>query len=246
MDAAFTHQVQHEVLEQRPRQVHTITDRFSMANTYILNDTRLVVVDPGSLLNVRLLSYYIQAVLRRTLDEIDLVVLTHLHPDHAGGVEALRRICNAPVAASVVVRKMIEAERHNGKVLPAVTHLTVMPGTSQRFDFFPPSYAKQAQLIHIWLEDTHTLPQHPHWRVISSPGHTPESICLHNAFTEELLCGDTVVTISGGMPLLREGANRRLLLETLRTLRTLNVSYLYPGHGRAILSHHPFSSVEIE
>src|SRR6266571_7375524 len=92
------------------RQVHTITDRFSMANTYLINDERIVVVDPGSELNVRLALHYLTQFLSRTPTDIDLIVLTHLHPDHTAGVNFLRRICSTPVAASAAARQFAEVE----------------------------------------------------------------------------------------------------------------------------------------
>jgi hydroxyacylglutathione hydrolase len=101
-------------------------------------------------------------------------------------------------------------------------------------------------LVDLWLEDVSGLPYHEDWRVISSPGHTPESLCLYNPFTYELVCGDTVITMEGGAPLLRGTTNRRQLEETLRILRGLEIHYLYPGHGRPILSLHPLNNVEVE
>ncbi|HEY4388061.1 MAG TPA: hypothetical protein VGN34_26740, partial [Ktedonobacteraceae bacterium] len=74
----------------------------------------------------------------------------------------------------------------------------------------------------------------------------PDSLCLYNPSTWELLCGDTVITIEGGAPLLRAGSDRRQLETTLRTLRNLQVFYLYPGHGRPILSRRPLSNVDVE
>jgi hydroxyacylglutathione hydrolase len=72
-----------------------------MANTYLIDGERIIVVDPGSELNVCLALSYLQDFLHRTPTNIDLIVLTHLHPDHTAGVELLRRICNAPIAASI-------------------------------------------------------------------------------------------------------------------------------------------------
>src|SRR5207302_2658718 len=69
--------------------------RFSMANTYLIDDERLIVVDPGSKLNVRLTLKYLQDFLHRAPTDIDLVVLTHLHPDHTAGVNFLRQIGRA-------------------------------------------------------------------------------------------------------------------------------------------------------
>lgn len=233
----------------RERCVHTITDRFSLANTYLVEAERLIIVDPGSELNARLTLAYLQRYLHRTPDDIDLIVLTHLHPDHTDGVTYLRRQCRAPVAASAIARQLAEAEQQNlgNWSIPRITHLAgqMLPGILHHLDLFPPNYSAQVKMVDVWLENVAGLPDHTDWRVIASPGHTPESLCLYNPFTLELLCGDTLITMEGGSPLIGGTTNRRQLSETLQTLRSLEIHYLYPGHGRPILSPHPFQDMAV-
>ncbi len=205
------------------RQVHTITDRFSMANTYLIADERFVVVDPGSELNVRQLQGYLQRFLRRAITDIDLIVLTHLHFGYTTGIEILRHLCKAPVAASSVVQKLA-AVQGDQQVCPKLGHM--VERVSRHFDLFPLDYEHQVKLIDLWLDDVEGLPNHPDWRVIASAGYTPESLCLYNPFTWELVCGDTIM-IQEGTPLVRRGTDRSQLEETLRVLRSLRVHYLY-------------------
>lgn len=241
-------------LAQQPRRVHTITDRFSMANTYLVNDERIIVVDPGSVLNVRLILEYLQHFLHRPATDIDLIVLTHLHPDHTGGVESLRQACHAPVAASIMAQRLVESwkdgdggsQEGRGRIISQVLSHRSLPGSLHHLDLFAPHYESQVQMVDLWLEDVAGLPNHLDWRVISSPGHTPESLCLYNPFSYELLCGDTIITVEGGSTLVRVGINRGQLEQTLQTLRSLKVYYLYPGHGRPILSRHAITSIQIE
>ena len=223
----------------RPRCVHTITDRFSMSNTYVIDDTRLIVVDPGSALNVRQLAVYLQKFLYRSPADIDLIVLTNMHQDSTSGIESLRRICTAPVAASSAALTLTQAELQ--KTLPKLMY--TLPG---HIASSPPLSIQQAKFVDIWLQDVGGLPLHPDWRVIASAGHTPESICLYNPFTGELLSGDALITIENGTPLLRRGIDRSQLNETLRVLRSLPVHYLYPGHGRQIMGETPLAHVQIE
>jgi hydroxyacylglutathione hydrolase len=248
LNSDYANQSQSEQYTLQLRQVHTITDRFSMANTYLLNEESIVIVDPGTELNVRQIQFYLHKILQRPLSHIDLIVLTHLHPDHTAGVEALRKICSAPVAASSIVRYLAQADIREKRSVPTFAHLAehFLTGPLQHVDLFPPIYERQYKMIDLWLEDVTGLPGHPNWRVIASPGHTPESLCLYNPFTQELLCGDSVITIQGGAPLLRGSTNRTQLEETLRVLRNLQVHYLYPGHGRPILALHPLNNVDVE
>ncbi len=229
-------------------QVHTITDRFSMANTYLINDERVVIVDPGSESNAHSALDYLRRFLHRSPADVDLVVLTHLHLDHTAGVTSLRQACGAAVAASAAARQLAESKPRVNRVVPGVTHFAsqVLPGALHHLDLFPPEYEQQIKMVDVWLEDAAGVPRHPTWRVIASPGHTPESLCLYNPFTYELICGDTVITLEGGGSLVRGGTNRRQLEETLWTLRSLQVYYLYPGHGRQIISKHALTTMQLE
>ncbi|HEX7734408.1 MAG TPA: MBL fold metallo-hydrolase [Ktedonobacteraceae bacterium] len=258
MDTTVEKQALLPPLAQRPRHVHNITDRFSMTNTYVIDDGHLIVVDPSSALNVRLTLDYIQRFLRRSPAEIDLVVLTRLHPDFINGVEALRQACRAPVAASILARYLIqkwhgENLRLDEQKAAYINYLFGLalnqrnrPGILHQLDLFHPNYERQARMVDLWLEDVSGLPVHPSWRVIASPGRTPESLCLYNPFSYELLCGDTVATIEGGAALVRGSSNRGHLEATLTTLRTLQVYYLYPGHGRPVLSPTVLKNARVE
>ncbi len=249
MDTAIEREAPFQPVAQQPRHVHIITDRFSMANTYLISEERLVVVDPGSVLNAQLLLSYLQRFLRRKPEDIDLIVLTRLHPDHTAGADALRKVTGAPIAAS-------NAAQHIARELAAggVTGISqfagqmfsqaYLPGVLHHLDLFAPAYERQAKLVDIWLEDVGGLPNHLNWRVIASPGHTPESLCLYNPFSYELLSGDTLITLDGGTAMVRGGANRRQLQQTIQTLKSLKVYYLYPGHGRPILSMRALARVE--
>ena len=177
----------------------------------------MIVVDPVSDQNVRLLLTYLQNFLQRNLADIDLIVLTSLQHEHTSGIELLRRTCHAPIA-----------------VLSTAQFLASLP------------YTRYFKAIDLWLENDKTLPNHSDWRVLASPSQTAESLCLYNALTRELVCGMHVVSVTRSIPLFHRGKDHVQLEATLRTLRQLDIRYLYPGHGRAILARHPLKQAEIE
>jgi hydroxyacylglutathione hydrolase len=220
----------------QPRQIHTMTDRFSMANTYLIVADQLIVVDPCSELNVGLLYKYLNTVLHRSLADIALVVLTNLHADQSEALAALRHHARVPVAAAVALQELARSQR------------SMLNGSARGLHsgLFPDNFERQLRFVDTWLEDVAGLPFDPQWRVIASPGHSPDSLCLYNPFTRELLCGDTVLGVERHVPVLRGGANRRQLEELLQFLRSLPVHYLYPGHGRPILAERPLAHISIE
>ena len=257
MDIATEIKQQEPLLVQQARQVHTITDRFSTANTYLVNDEEhCFVIDPGSTLNTQLTLHYLQRFLHRAPSDIDLIVLTHLHADHTAAVEALRKACKAPVAASSVAQQLVQSWRDGSQEMRSKSGMThffghmlsqhPLPGALHHLDFFLPGYEQQVQMVDLWLEDVAGLPDHLNWRVIAGPGHTPESLCLYNPFSYELVCGDNLVILEGGAAIVHRSINQRIQERTLQTFRSLNVLYLYPGHGRPILSRHALANIRTE
>src|SRR5215467_11565156 len=232
LDIATEIKQQQSLLVQQARHVHTITDRFARTNTYLVNDEeRCFVIDPGSLLNSQLTLHYLQRFLHRAPGDIDLIVLTHLHPDHTSGVETLRKATQAPVAASIVAKQLVQSWQTGNRqeiwgktgMNHFVGHMLnqrPLPGSTPHLDLFPPRYEQQVQMVDIWLEDVVGLPNHRNWRVIASPGHSPESLCLYNPFSYELVCGDTIATLEGGVALVNGSSNQRVLETTLQTIRS--------------------------
>jgi hydroxyacylglutathione hydrolase len=224
-------------LDLQARQVHIITDRFAMANAYILNAEQLVVVDPRTLLHVNLLQGYIERILRRSLSDIALIVLTNVHEDQSAGLEMLRRLCMAPVAASAEMQYIVQSQR---RALQAFPHVLRNDG------LLPPIFERQLRHVRVWLTDGERLPVNTQWEVIVSSGHSPDSLCLYNPFTAELVCSDTVLTIERRAPILRKGVDRYALEQMLHLLRSLRVNYVYPGHGRSLLARRPLENLHFE
>lgn len=71
------------------------------------------------------------------------------------------------------------------------------------------------------------------FQVISTPGHSPGSLCLYWPKQKALFSGDVV--FSGGIGRTDfPGGNGKLLKESIQRLAQLDVEYLLPGHGEAL------------
>jgi glyoxylase-like metal-dependent hydrolase (beta-lactamase superfamily II)/8-oxo-dGTP pyrophosphatase MutT (NUDIX family) len=185
-------------------------------NCYLIHNSReLLIIDPGSPYEdeQKALAGCVDDLVAqgRTIREI---VLTHLHPDHVAGVNALKahlggnmnvaahRDTAGPLSDTVPVDRLIQ----DGEVI----ELTGTPA--------------------IALRAMHT------------PGHARGHLCLHEERTGTLISGDNIVGLGSVLIDPPEG-DMREYLNSLQRMRALpNLSVLFGGHGPAIAN--PYTKID--
>jgi len=77
------------------------------------------------------------------------------------------------------------------------------------------------------------------FKVLPTPGHTPDSISLYNKKTQELICGDFILGRHDGTGYLNRFCwDEGLARDCLAVLNNvLCVRKIYPGHGEVIRDH---------
>jgi len=177
-------------------------------NCLIIGGDELVVIDPGS-------PYPDQ---QRRLDEVldrflatgrrlREIIITHLHPDHIGGVAHLVRRYGVPVATHRLTAEALEGE--------------------VRVD----RYIEDGDLILLREEATDL-----EWRLraLWTPGHARGHLSLHEERTGTLITGDCVVGMGTVVIAPPEGRMVDYLASLHRYLELPNVTALLPGHGPVI------------
>ncbi|MHC1566588.1 MAG: MBL fold metallo-hydrolase [Candidatus Syntropharchaeia archaeon] len=180
-------------------------------NSCFFDDEIGTLVDPGHLFNLRNLI----ASLRKdgfNVKDIDLIVLTHLHPDHYEATEAIREMSGAKVS---VHRKEYELFRI----------------ASSRISGLPPFNPD------FYLGDTLRLGE-VKLEIIHTPGHSPGSVSLYWRKEKVLITGDVVFYRGIGRTDI-PGGDPKALKESIEKLSALDVEYLLPGHNYGLPMDHP-------
>lgn len=185
-------------------------------NCYLIYTSHeLLIIDPGSPYEDE------QQALAQTVDDlvgegcsVHEIVLTHMHPDHVGGVNALKK--------------------HLGDQTKVAAHkLTAEPlGESVRVD----RLIEDGETINLKGSPAISL------RAMHTPGHARGHLCFHDERTGTLISGDNVVGLGSVLIEPTEG-NMRDYLASLRRMRALsNLSVIFGGHGPAIAN--PYTKLD--
>jgi glyoxylase-like metal-dependent hydrolase (beta-lactamase superfamily II) len=180
-------------------------------NTYVIDGEMTILIDPG---HTRHLDKIFSQMEKDGLSpaKIDLLLITHSHPDHMEGAEAF---VNKPVKIAMGR----EEERYlleSGKML---FDMMGMPLPNVRIDF----YLKEGELR---LKDRV-------FQIFESPGHSPGSLTIYWPERKVLFTGDVVFYGGIGRTDFLEG-NSKLLMQSIEKLSRLDTELLLPGHGEVV------------
>jgi ribonuclease/clavin/mitogillin len=188
----------------RPPATHT--------NCYLIyTEQEILVIDPGSPYEDE------QQALVECVDDLIAggknvreIVLTHVHPDHVAGVNAL----NAYL------------ESKHGKSVPVAAHQST--AESLKGQFTVDRFINDEDVIALVGAPSIRL------RALHTPGHARGHLCFYDERTGALISGDNVVGFGSVLIDPPEG-NMRDYLASLERMRALpNLSVMFGGHGPAI------------
>lgn len=180
-------------------------------NTFYIDGSNRILIDPGHMKHFDRVKRSL-ADLGVSLDQIDLVLCTHAHPDHIEGVQFLKRAG----ARFAIHRKDWEM---------AKTMISQMDMASQidLHDFRPDFFLKGGELT---IGDIDL-------QVVHTPGHSPGSVCFYWPLHKALVSGDLVFKEGVGRTDL-PGGNGQQLKRSIEQVAAMPITHLLPGHGEIV------------
>jgi len=196
-----------------------------LSSVYLINEERKALIDSGPTTSVNTVLEGIKKVGVKP-DDIDYVIVTHIHLDHAGG-------------AGVLVKSMPKAQVvvHHRGFSGLVNSVKKISGeeTVKNSGEVVPIGVERIKAVYegdvIGLSERQTL------RFIDAPGHAPHELCICESRNNGLFVGDAVgmhhVDANGEvlLPITPPPSfNMELYLSTLQRLMKLNATAIYFAH----------------
>ncbi|WIY07446.1 MBL fold metallo-hydrolase [Amycolatopsis mongoliensis] len=214
---------------------------------FIRSGPAWVLVDAGWAKDARRIENTAKALFGATTGPPAAILLTHVHPDHAGSARYLARLWDCAVHLHPDELPIANADFET---------MVAVAGPLDRWVVLPLLRAmgrrrRQAALERSTLgalarpvEPGHGLPGLPDWECVSTPGHTPGHLAYFRPADRVLLSGDALVTLRirtvRGLLTARPGLSAppwyttwdpTLAAESIRRLAALSPTVLAGGHG---------------
>lgn len=109
-------------------------------------------------------------------------------------------------------------------------HMGGLPGIEAQFSPMVYSWLPMGKKHHPIYDGCHLMVGDQGAKLLHTPGHSEDSICIYLAESGTLFSGDSLYRITDHL-----GVYPASYLRTLERLATLNIRAIYPGHGIPIL-----------
>jgi len=180
-------------------------------NSYLIDGPARILIDPG---HVRFFDHVQQGLRALNLEiaDVDLVLCTHMHPDH---IEAVQLFKNTPALVALHEKewRMIKNLGRNLRSSLGMSYESIMPDV----------LLKEGDLSMHGIGLT----------VLETPGHSPGSVSIYWKEQQVLFAGDLIFKDGVGRTDV-PGGNGDLLKESIKRMGALDIEWLLPGHGEVV------------
>ncbi|MBN2707030.1 MAG: MBL fold metallo-hydrolase [Deltaproteobacteria bacterium] len=190
---------------------------------------RLLLLDGGARFDAARVENYMTAELQRSPRELALALVTHMHPDHAGGAPLLRRRWATKIAAHRDIDRWYRGFAGGAQHL--VDTLLGHYSARQQFGHLERAWYPRRLRPDYGLTDGDAIPAFPDWQALAAPGHTLYDLVFYHAGSATLYAGDLLVKVGSGIVLPFPTLFPELMRQSLERLAGLPVRRLLLAHG---------------
>lgn len=223
-------------------------------NCYLIEDEPLTLVDTGPNSGKALDELTARLGERgHSIDDLELIVVTHQHIDHLGLVEILVEHSGAEVAALGAAAERLasfdeDAERDDEFAVEVMRRNGIPEDVTVALRSVSRSFRGWGSHVTVTqpLDDGETLELgNRRLEVLHRPGHSPSDTVFWDAERQILLAADHLLPHISSNPLITrplDGSSKRTqalatYIESLRKTREVPAEIVLPGHGEPITDH---------
>ncbi len=164
----------------------------------------------------------------KKLNDLKLVVVTHMHPDHAGAVKYFQKK-GIPIASTEGAYMWYRGI--GGFIQHKIDTFLAQFSAKRKQNILEPVNYKRKFKPDFLIKDGDYLPFFPEWKVIYIPGHTLYDIALYNEKYSILYLADLILKIEDKFVLPFPVIFPRMMNQSLVKIQQCNFNTLLFAHG---------------
>lgn len=196
---------------------------------YLLNEEKKALIDTGPTNSVNAVLDGIKNIGVRP-EDIDYIIITHIHLDHAGGAGVL---AGSMPKARVVVHN--RGSRHLINPARLVQSVMQVQGEEAIVRYGKMIPIDEDRIISVKDGDTISLSDRQMLKFIDAPGHAPHQLVINETRNNGLFTGDATGIYLPENDILFPATpapnfDEELFIQTIRRLMSINANHLYFAH----------------
>jgi len=189
----------------------------------------LMLLDGCCRCDIKIIKEFIIHELNRPMTDLKIVVVTHMHPDHAGAANKLRQLTGCKIIAA---NKQTSWYKGAVGLLMFLTDLVLTLWVARRMG---------KPLKNIWyprklnadlmLNDGDAIPGFEGWMIFETPGHTDRDLSVMHLPSKKVYVADLVIRMKkifiSPFPVFHPNKYKN----SLKKIDELNINHLLLAHG---------------
>ncbi len=209
--------------------IHQFTGQIQ--NNFVVEySDKLLIMDGGCRRDAIRIERFITTNLKRPMTDVKLIIVTHMHPDHAGGAPLLRKKFGIPIAAHYLADDWYKG--FSGSIQhvldTAMAWFVVLRSKSKIRRMW---YRKQINPNYL-LKDSSKIPFFEDWEAIHTPGHTSHDISIYNKEQKIVYVADVVLEINSKCKLPFPVTMPDIMAKTLDKLSNYQIAKIDLAHAQ--------------
>lgn len=190
---------------------------------------KIMLLDGCCRADVPMVLDYIKSTLKRPATDLKVVVVTHMHPDHAGGASALRKATGCLIVSADKPKPWYAGISGKAMYLTDIALAHYVARRTQR------PYANLWYPTHlhpdITVKEGDCIPSFEEWQVLETPGHTDRDLSLFHLSTRQVYTADLIIKLRHKFVAPFPVHYPKAYVQSLQKIKDLRPSNVMMAHG---------------
>ncbi len=193
---------------------------------------KIMLLDGGCRPDVAMVLDYIKTILQRPITDLKVVLVTHMHPDHAGGAQKFREATGCMIVSAD--KKIQWYKGLGGRAMHLVDmslahYVARRQGRSPR-NLYYPAHLKPD----FFVKDRDCVPGFDEWQVLETPGHTDRDLSLFHVPSRKVYTADLIIKLRHKFVAPFPIYDPKVYIQSLQKIKALKPSVVMMAHGREL------------